>query len=51
MEQLPKLTRNAARMLQERLRIYWEILKTRFSQQAEEDLKRAEERHRGKNDY
>ncbi len=50
MEPRPKLNRLAQRILSERLRALWEQLKARFASQAEEDLARAEERHRGRNE-
>ena len=46
MEPLPKLSKHASRVIARRLRTMWELLKARFAPQAEEDLARAEERHR-----
>jgi hypothetical protein len=50
MDPLPKLTKVAARVLQERLRAYWEMLKARFAAQSEEDLVRAEQGILGRNE-
>ena len=44
-----KVSNDARRVLAKRLRGYWEILTAYFAAQAEDDLARAEERHRGRN--
>jgi hypothetical protein len=44
-----KISRDIRRVLAKRLRAYWENLQALFAGQAEADLARAEERHRGSN--
>jgi hypothetical protein len=50
MEPVPKLNRHAAYTVKMRLHAFWAVLKAHFSPQAEDDLARAEEQHRGKNE-
>ena len=50
MEPIPKLRKHASRAIAQRLRTMWELLKARFAPQAADDLARAEERHRGRNE-
>jgi hypothetical protein len=50
MEPLPKLNKQAARIIQHRLRHFWMALKAHFVSYAKDDLARAEERLRGRNE-
>jgi hypothetical protein len=50
MEPVPKLNRHAATVLKMRLQTFWAVLKAHFAPQAEDDVARAEERHRGRNE-
>jgi hypothetical protein len=50
MEPVPKLNRHAAHVVKMRLQAFWVVLKAHFAPQAEDDVARAEERHRGKNE-
>ena len=50
MEPLPRLDRYKRRSIDQRLKAFWAVLKAHFAPQAEDDLARAEERHRGRND-
>jgi hypothetical protein len=45
-----KLDRNAHADLKQRLLALWQRLKTRFAPLADDDVKRAEQRHRGRNE-
>jgi hypothetical protein len=50
MEPSAKLNRHARRVLAQRLQALWDALKARFTPHAQDDLARAEERHRGRNE-
>jgi len=50
MEPLPKLNKHAARIIQDRLRNFWMVLKVHFASYGKDDLARAEERFRGRNE-
>lgn len=50
MEPLPKLNKYSAQIIGYRLKDFWMVLKAHFAPQARDDLARAEERHRGRNE-
>jgi hypothetical protein len=50
MQPSAKLSRHARRVLAQRLKSLWKTLKAHFAPQAADDVARAEERHRGRNE-
>jgi hypothetical protein len=50
MEPSAKLTKHARRVLAQRLRALWRVLRLHFAPKAPEDVARAEARHRGRNE-
>jgi hypothetical protein len=50
MEPAPKLSKHARRLIAQRLRAFWQLLKARVLAQAADDLARAEEQYRGRNE-
>jgi hypothetical protein len=50
MKPASKLDNRARRVIARRLQTFWERLKARFAPMAEEDVARAQEQHRGRNE-